>query len=72
MPTLSSDMWEHFLVDVPTPIAHYAGMSKSVFIKVRVTPEEKQAYLDAASVTGKPLSDIIRAGLARLIKKVQK
>jgi uncharacterized protein (DUF1778 family) len=65
-------MWAHFLVDVPTRFGHGVAMSKSVFIKVRVTPEEKQAYLDAANATGKPISDIIRAGLARLVKRVQK
>ena len=72
VPTLSSGMCPHFLVDVPTLLVHYPHMSKSVFIKVRVTPEEKQAYLDAASAAGKPISDIIRASLARLAKKMQK
>ena len=72
VPTLSSAMWAHFSVDVPTPLVHYPHMRKSVFIKVRVTPEEKQAYLDAASAAGKPISDIIRASLARLVARVKK
>ena len=45
-------------------------MSKTAFIKVRVTAEEKQAFLDAAEATGKPLSEIIRAALDRLVKRV--
>lgn len=47
-------------------------MSKTVFIKVRVTPEEKQAFLAASEQAGKPLSDIIRASLARFVKRVMK
>jgi len=72
VPTLSSAMWAHFLVDVPTALRHDAHMSKSVFIKVRVTPEEKRAYLEAASAAGKPLSDFIRASLAQMVKRVSK
>ena len=44
-------------------------MTKTVFIKVRVTPEEKQAILEASEQSGKPLSEIIRASLARFVKK---
>ena len=47
-------------------------MSKTSFIKVRVTAEEKQAFLDAATAAGKPLSEVIRAALARLAKRVLK
>ena len=47
-------------------------MTKTVFIKVRVTPEEKQAILEASEQSGKPLSEIIRASLARFVKKVMK
>jgi hypothetical protein len=41
-------------------------MSKTVFIKVRVTPEEKRAYLAAACAVGKSLSEIIRDRLDQL------
>jgi predicted HicB family RNase H-like nuclease len=41
-------------------------MSKTVFIKVRVTPEEKRAYLAAACAAGKSLSEIIRDRLDQL------
>jgi hypothetical protein len=44
-------------------------MSKTSFIKVRVTPEEKQVYLDVADASGKPLSEVIRAHLIRWEKK---
>ena len=44
-------------------------MSKTVFIKVRVTPEEKVAYQAAAAARGKGLSDLIRAALDRAVKR---
>jgi len=47
----------------------YWRMNKSVFIKVRVTPEEKQAFLAAADARKKPLSEIIRASLTRMVKR---
>ncbi len=47
-------------------------MSKTSFIKVRVTAEEKQAYQDAADATGKSLSEMLRAYMARVVKKVAK
>ena len=47
-------------------------MSKTSFIKVRVTPEEKQDFLDAADASGKALSEMIRAYLARVVKRVKK
>jgi uncharacterized protein (DUF1778 family) len=47
-----------------------AGMGKTSFIKVRVTPEEKQAFLDAAEASGKPLSEMLRAYMARVVKRL--
>ena len=56
----------------PQNLRYRSSMSKTVFIKVRVTPEEKQAILEASEQSGKPLSEIIRASLARFVKKVMK
>ena len=54
-------------------VARYApDMSKTSFIKVRVTAEEKRAFQDAADATGKPLSELIRANLLRLVKRLAK
>jgi antitoxin component of RelBE/YafQ-DinJ toxin-antitoxin module len=47
-------------------------MSKTSFIKVRVTPEEKQAFLDVADASGKPLSEMLRAYMARVVKRLAK
>jgi len=47
-------------------------MSKTSFIKVRVTEDEKRAFLAAADSSGKPLSEIIRAYLARFARAVKK
>ena len=56
-------------VACPRDMCKYRRMNKSVFIKVRVTPEEKQAFLAAADARKKPLSEIIRASLARMVKR---
>ncbi len=47
-------------------------MIRTSFIKVRVTEDEKKAFLDMAEATGKPLSEIIRACLARAVKRGKK
>lgn len=57
--------WAHFF-------GYLFAMSKTSFIKVRVTPEEKQAFLDAADASGKPLSEMLRAYMARVVKRLTK
>ena len=61
-----------FLLACPRCFGYRSHMSKTSFIKVRVTAEEKQAFLDAADASGKPLSEIIRAALDRLVKRMTK
>ena len=64
--------WDQCPLAFPQTLRYRSGMSKTVFIKVRVTPEEKQAFLEASEQSGKPLSESIRASLARFVKKVMK
>jgi len=47
-------------------------MAKTVFIKVRVTEDEKSRYLAAAQAVGVPLSNVIRASLDRLARRATK
>ncbi|QDP48430.1 MAG: hypothetical protein Tp118SUR00d2C21406231_46 [Prokaryotic dsDNA virus sp.] len=51
----------------------YRGdMSKTKFIKLRVTEEEQAAFRLAAQARGKDLSEIIRDHLERLVKRMSK
>jgi len=47
-------------------------MDKSDFIKFRVSPEEKAAFEAAAKARGETLSHVLRATVARWIKRHEK
>jgi hypothetical protein len=47
-------------------------MARDTFIKVRVTEDERQKYLDAAAHRDKPLGVIIRESLDRLCVRVSR
>jgi hypothetical protein len=53
-------------------LIYVGGMARDTFIKVRVSEEERQKYLDAASWRDKPLGVVIRESLDRLVRRVEK
>jgi len=55
------DKWVHFMLIVTKEVA----MSKSENIKLRVHPEEKEAFQEAAEIAGIDLSTWIRERLRR-------
>lgn len=48
------------------------GMKRDAFIKVRVTAEEKKAFQEVATTRNVDLSEIIRAHLDRLVRRLRR
>jgi hypothetical protein len=47
-------------------------MKKTIFLKVRATPEERDAYMAALAKEDRELSAYLRACLDRLVRRVAK
>jgi hypothetical protein len=62
-------LWQQKALDRKAACPHSRNMSKSDIIKVRVTPEDKAAFDAVAKSKGKTASEILRATMARMIKR---
>ena len=47
-------------------------MSKNIFIKIRTSPEEKQAWMDMVRSDGLSLSEVMRDYLNKRLRRIER
>lgn len=71
VPTSSSPLWQQKTLASDFALCQCAPMSKTHIIKLRVTEADKAAAMAVAKDRGQTLSDMVRAYLARAVKRAE-